>query len=134
MTVAALRTSPIGQRPIDGGARRRVKAIAGQGFQSCSSRGRPVPQELVVGLVVSAMVGFLGGNALVIEEDLHVVGRRQPQRVDAVYMLSEYALRPACPWRATTESCLCGLLNVSWRVVHVNHVALVLDRVVIARG
>src|SRR3954449_11104616 len=43
-----------------------------------------VPDGYVVRRVVGAVVGFLGCDTLVVEEDLHMVWPRQPQRVDAV--------------------------------------------------
>ena len=42
----------------------------------------PVPHRHVAAWVVLAVLGFLGDDALVVEEDLHVVGPSQIQRID----------------------------------------------------
>src|SRR6202012_4055554 len=94
-----------------------------------TERLRPVPQRHVTAWVVLAVLGFLGDDALVVPEDLHVVGPGQPQRI-GLRRVEVGRVAPAVGRRQRVEPMRLvngGLIDVRV-VVEVDPVALVVDR------
>ena len=91
--------------------------------------------DMSLARIVLAVLGFLGDDALVVEEDLHVVGPGQRQRID-LGCIKVSGISPAVRWRQRVKPVrlvLGGLIYVRVIVV-VSHVPLVINRLEIPCG